>query len=1262
MPRAERPLDNDGSALTRFAADLRLLRAKAGGPPYRELARHAHYSSATLADAASGRKLPSLAVTLAYVRACGGDASEWEARWRILAAESAVEKTAGEPPQVDNGGVRNPYVGLVAFQREDAEWFFGRERLVENLLSLVGERRFLVVFGSSGSGKSSLLRAGLLPATPWPTTLFTPGPHPLDECAAQLAALGTGPASAVRGELDRSPRALHLGALQALAGRSPHDELLVVVDQFEEVFTLCRDAEERARFVEALAVAARTANSRTRVVLGVRADFYARCAEHPHLAEAIGDAQLLVGAMSVEELRRAVSQPAVRAGCAVESALLARLVADTAGQASALPLLSHALRETWHRRRGNTLTLSGYERAGGVDGAIAATAEQLYTRLPASQARQARRIMLRLVNPGEQAIDTRRPASYAELIPDADSDAAQVLERLTAARLVTLHEGVVELAHEALIVSWPRLGRWIDQERDLLRVQRRLTEAATGWRDLGHDPGALYRGVRLEAARPLLARPRELTELENTFLRASVDAAAQAERAAVRRVRLARLAVAALTVLTLVAVSAAVLAVNAAGRADARSREALAHLLALRSEEFTTADPAFAGLLAAASWRFAPTAEGRHTMLTTLSTGLRGVLDNHVSYVGTVTFSPDGRTLVTASDMDVQLWDVATRRRAAALGASSASGRRDVALAFSPDGAVLATGGREPGVRLWDVATRRLLVTLPTGRTSVTLLQFSADGTVLGAVGENDVVRLWDVATRRLSTTMRVIRANYVDRFISHTTMAFTPEGIPLVAAFQKGGLRLWDLAARRVTATLPVKGTDFASAQVAFSLDGTTLAVSDEGGSVRLWDSVTHRPKGSLPSGRASALAFSPDGRILVVAGHQGNRVQFWDTATHRSIGAAFSGGTDVVSGMAFTPDGTWLAVASLDGTVRLWDTTFHHSTGHRLPGSGDANAVAFTPDGTRLAAARADGSIRLLDTDGRQAGAPLTGHAGGVDAVAFSRDGTRLASGGSDETARVWDVATRRQIGIPLTGHTGGIDTVAFSSDGTRLATGSWDGTVRLWDLTAHRQIGTPLTGHTGGVHTVAFSQDGTRLVSGSWDGTVRLWDVATQRQIGTPLADPNGEVVAVAAVAFSPDGATLASGADGEVRLWDTATHGPIGVPLIGHTGAVNVVEFSPDGATLVTADENGTVQLWDVAVRKPIGAPLADRAGAVAAVAFAPDGTTLTGAGSEGTIRRWRTEIPADPVVTLCAVVGRSLTREEWRQYVPGQPFQQVCPAA
>ncbi|MFF0578294.1 nSTAND1 domain-containing NTPase [Streptosporangium saharense] len=1251
MPRAERPLDNDGSALTRFAADLRLLRAKAGGPPYRELARHAHYSSATLADAASGRKLPSLAVTLAYVRACGGDASEWEARWRILAAESAVEKTAGDSPQVDNGGVRNPYVGLVAFQREDAEWFFGRERLVENLLSLVGERRFLVVFGSSGSGKSSLLRAGLLPATPWPTALFTPGPHPLDECAAQLAALGTGPASAVRGELDRSPRALHLGALQALAGRSPHDELLVVVDQFEEVFTLCRDAEERARFVEALAVAARTANSRTRVVLGVRADFYARCAEHPHLAEAIGDAQLLVGAMSVEELRRAISQPAVRAGCAVESALLARLVADTAGQASALPLLSHALRETWHRRRGNTLTLSGYERAGGVDGAIAATAEQLYTRLSASQARQARRIMLRLVNPGEQAIDTRRPASYAELIPDTDSDAAQVLERLTAARLVTLHEGVVELAHEALIVSWPRLGRWIDQERDLLRVQRRLTEAATGWRDLGHDPGALYRGARLEAARPLLARPGELTELENAFLRASVDAAAQAGRTAVRRVRLARLAVAALTVLTLVAVSAAVLAVNAAGRADARSREALAHLLALRSEEFTTADPAFAGLLAAASWRFAPTAEGRHTMLTTLSTGLRGVLDNHVNYVGTVAFSPDGRVLATVSDLGVQLWDVATRRRTVVLG-----NRRDVALAFSSDGAVLATGGRETEVRLWDVATRRLIATLPTDRIPVVILRFSADGATLGAVGDNGVVRLWDVATRRSSITVPVIRA---DRGADHATMAFTPKGVPLVAAFQQGGLRLWDLAARRVSATLPVKGTDFLSARVTFSPDGTTLAVSDDGESVRLWDSVTHRPKGSLPSGRASDLTFSPDGGILAITRRQDERVQLWDTTTRRSIGATVPGGTDLVSGMAFSSDGTRLAVANLDGTVRLWDTTFHHSTGHRLPGSGDANAVAFTPDGTRLAAARADGSIRLLDTDGRQAGAPLTGHAGGVDAVAFSRDGTRLASGGSDETARVWDVVTGRQIGIPLAGHTGGIDAVAFSSDGTRLATGSWDGTVRLWDLTAHRQIGTPLTGHTGGVRTVAFSQDGARLVSGSWDGTVRLWDLTAHRQIGAPLTNHNS---AVASVAFSPDGTTLASGADGEVRLWDTATHGPIGVPLTGHTGAVNVVEFSPDGATLVTADENGTVQLWDVAVRKPIGAPLADRAGAVAAVAFAPDGTTLTGAGSEGTIRRWRTEIPADPVATLCAVVGRSLTREEWRQYVPGQPFQQVCPAA
>ncbi|HEY0530720.1 MAG TPA: hypothetical protein VGD29_03895, partial [Actinoplanes sp.] len=580
----------DGSALTAFAASLRMLRAKSGSPSYRELARRAHYSSTTLADAASGQRLPTLAVTLAYARACGGDPDEWAESWHAVAAAVATVSDEEDAPGPDDAAC--PYAGLAAFQPEDAERFFGRERMTDELAERARAGRFLAVLGASGSGKSSLLRAGLVArlredAGHEPVLLFTPGPHPLEACAAEMGMTVSG-----ADELRRDPRALHRTVLRTVAGRPLAGQTLdagmtLVVDQFEEVFSLCTDAAERNSFITALLTAAQAGNSRLRVVLGIRADFFQRCSEHADLFNAMQDTTFLVGPMTADDLRRAVSLPAARAGYIVEGALLARVLADSAGQPTVLPLVSHAMRETWQRRRGSALTLSGYEASGGLHHALANTAEAAYLAMSPARHRIARSVFLRLVTLGEGTGDTRRRADRSEF---TDAEAAAVLETLARARLVTLDTDTVELTHEALLSAWPRLAGWISADRAGLRSYQRLADAAAAWAREQYDAGGLLRGGRLAAARHWLDEDHAgitPTDQVREFLAASL-------RLARRTSRVRRSALVLLCVLTVVASTGAVVALRLRATAVAERNRAVASRMSIQAQQLTATDASLA--------------------------------------------------------------------------------------------------------------------------------------------------------------------------------------------------------------------------------------------------------------------------------------------------------------------------------------------------------------------------------------------------------------------------------------------------------------------------------------------------------------------------------------------------------------------------------------------------------------------------------------------------------------------------------------------
>ncbi|AXB43684.1 hypothetical protein A4R43_15040 [Amycolatopsis albispora] len=484
------------------------------------MARRAHYSSTTLSDAAGGRRLPSLEVTLAYVRACGGDVEEWEQRWRSVAVELSTAATPADSP-ISEGA---PYVGLRAYGSEDAEWFFGRERLVDDLLHRITQQRLVAVVGPSGSGTSSLLHAGLVPRLTGLVLMSTPGAHPFEECAIRLAALTKNAVASVREDLMSDSGGLHRQVSQLVGSCPAVGDVVIIVDQFDELFTTCQDDHERTRFVAALLNAATADDSRCRVVLGVCADVLPQCVRLPELADALRGAKVAVGPMSPDELRRAISQPAGRARCAVESGLLATLVALAHNQSGALPWLSQALLETWRRRKGNTLTLAAFEASGGFDAALANTAEAVFTALDQQRQNAARYVFQRLTAPGEEAQDVACAVKVREL--HDDPAVADVVGLFIRARLLVRGTNYLELAHEALVHVWPRLRAWLGQDREGRRLHRELSDATALWERHDRDRSALLRGTRLALLRAWADR----TWYPNTAERAFLDASVAAEK------------------------------------------------------------------------------------------------------------------------------------------------------------------------------------------------------------------------------------------------------------------------------------------------------------------------------------------------------------------------------------------------------------------------------------------------------------------------------------------------------------------------------------------------------------------------------------------------------------------------------------------------------------------------------------------------------------------------------------------------------------
>ncbi|MFJ9565235.1 hypothetical protein ACIRQQ_35015 [Streptomyces fuscichromogenes] len=1241
MGRREKPLDPEAGPVQRFAHELRTLREKAGRPTYREMARLSGYSTTALSQAAAGEQLPSPAVVRAFAEVLDADPEVWERRWRE--ADEAVRRSAAEEDDA-----APPYRGLARFETYDSDLFFGRDRLVGELLELARGHRIAAVFGPSGSGKSSLLRAGLIPALreasgdarPAVIRVLTPGERPAHSHADALAP--------VDGPLDT----------------------WVIVDQFEELFTLCGDAAERDRFLELL-LAAHAPGSRLRVVLAVRGDFYGHCAGHRDLADAVSRANLLVGPMNRDELRAAVTGPATAAGLNVERELTALIIDEVTGRPGALPMLSHALLETWRRRRGRLLTVAAYEEAGGVGGAVAATAERLYAELSEAQARTARRVLLRLIAPGEASADTRRPAERAELGEDENGDGggdvAVVVERLAAARLVTLGEGLVELAHEALITGWPRLAGWIDEDRERLREQRLLGEAARAWEELGRDPGALYRGTRLARAEEMFAGPSapdDLTGRERAFLTDSVDARHVQRAAETRAERRGRAFTAAVAVLLVVALAAGLFAWQRDRSGEQEAAKAAARRVASVADSLRATDPRTAALLGVAAWKIAPLTESRSALLGGLfQTERDAFVDPETSKDVRRFLARDGRTLVSVAGRRLSLWDVASRRRTATYRLPQGMEVTGV----GPDAGTVDLVGAD-GERLWQPAAGKTTADLR----DESVMAFGADGqTYLTAPSqETGPVRLrrttdgkvlFTVSTPGDLTTAAVGAGGRV--------AVLCPAGRPPQVWDTSRRARLsggWDTLDSTVCGT--GSGADGGERAARLSPDGKRLAILS-GHEIRTWNLSDGRLVADVSAQDDAGFTeadFSPDGRFLATADAQALTVWRLEAPDSPVLREPLDG--EKALGIAWAP-GKNHVLRYLDGaTVHTYDLT-----GALAPTwqSTPADAAALSPDGTTLATVTPSGrgyrfALRSTTSGAVLAEATLGALTGGYDPtplLAFSPDAHALVVGDSDPAGdgttqrfTVWDVrAHKARTSFTLPGSAGNpAGPVALGADGgTLLAARRADGdpVTEVWATGRWRRTRT-LPGVTGDF--MAVRPDGRLLV----DSRDQYLDPESGRATDRTLAAGRD----VTALAFSPDGERLAVGdSSGRITLWDgglTHSTGVIAGTSQDTARAVSALSFSPDGAVLAVGAADGTVRLWDTASQRLLGTELPTPDDGIDSVAFSRDGDTLFVAGAHTPLQSYPVA-PGRAVALVCERTGGGLTETEWHAYIPDAPYRPTC---
>jgi WD40 repeat protein len=1106
----------------------------------------------------------------------------WRQRWSE--ARTASDDAAGRSPRTGSAS-SCPYQGLAAFQATDQARFFGRTRAIEELVALITQAHatdpgIVLLTGPSGAGKSSLLSAGLLPAASsgaldtigggtdgWVAARMTPGKDPMAE---------------LRRCLDHPD----------VAGRTEGAPVLIVVDQSEEIFAAGVSPQARAEFLDVVHTMCQPSMSTpTVVVMGIRSDALGHCVELAELVGAVKSRCMVLGQMNDAELREVVTGPTKMARLGIEAGLIDLILHDVAAEENPaetvrLPLLSHVLAGTWERRKGVKLTIAGYKSVGGLRGSVEATGEDAWEQLDEEQRGIARRMLLRLVTIGDAGYDSCRRESQRELLarfPDAEN-AADVLETLTAARLLTIDGGDVVFTHEIVLRAWPRLATWIDDDRTSAPIRQRAESDAAAWINNGRKKCFLQSGARLDGTLAILANSQDVDPFVAEFSEASL-------RHQRRVTRTKQGAAVLVIILAVVATSAAVVALRQRSTMSRQYKEAVFNQVLGAADARQLNDPSLSAQLSMVAHQLRPNDQVRSRLLATQNAPLATQLTGHNSGLYAVTFSPDGNLLASASwDNTVRLWDTSDPNSPEPVGQPLRGHTGSVnSVAFSPDGKTLASSSRDKTVRLWDVTTRtdvKELTTPLTGDGTFYWVAFSPDGRTLAAAGDDRTVRLWDV------TDIRAPRAGVV--LTGHTgpvrAVAFSPNGRILASAGNDRTVRLWDVAdpVRVQQVGPPLTGFTNVAYAVAFDPAGSLLAASGRDGVIQLWNvgDPAHptRVADPLPAHNDASwsVAFSPDGTILTSASDDGT-AKLWnllDPAHPVALGQSLADSNGGLTSVTFHSDGRHLATGSASGAIALWTLPTGVVPNH----VGSIGSPAFSADGTVMATA-SDNVVQLWTNDNHLTRAatlrlPDNSEGGYGYQARVDPSGRILATALGSAPTVLWDISDITKpiefSTLPTTArHT---NIVAFSPDGRTVATAGDDYTVQLWDIAEPRRpqrLSEPLTGFTGPfLSGVMFSPDGRTVVASNADRTVCAWDITDRDHPKLATAAITGNTAAFASPAISPDSKTLAiGGQDQTIRLWDITDprHAtPIGNPLHSPRNVAQVV-FSPDGKTLASSGD-------------------------------------------------------------------------------------------